>query len=173
MIFSTQLTTVFFSEYKLSQNKKQISIRLNPDRIASLRINTGELYRQLQNANFSMTAGHFFDLDQKITVNPIGEYKDIQEIADLIVTPNVRLRDIATVEFETPKATEGRHLDRTHAIGLNIFRESDANLVDVSTAVMAEVEKAKNNSAFNGSRTDAVFQQPCPRMAGRASCRRS
>lgn len=131
-------------------NKKQISIRLNPDRIASLRINTADLYRQLQSANFSMTAGHFFDLDQKITVNPIGEYKDIQEIADLIVTPNVRLRDIATVEFETPKATEGRHLDRTHAIGLNIFRESDANLVDVSTAVMAEVEKAKNNSAFNG-----------------------
>lgn len=131
-------------------NKKQISIRLNPDRIAALRINTADLYRQLQSANFSMTAGQFFDLNQKITVNPIGEYQSKEEIADLIVAPNVRLRDVATVEFETPKATEGRHLDRTHAIGLNIFRESGANLVEVSDAVMAEVEKAKNSSAFNG-----------------------
>ena len=131
-------------------NKKQISIRLNPDRIAALRINTGDLYRQLQSANFSMTAGQFFDLNQKITVNPVGEFQSKEEIADLIVAPNVRLSDIATVEFETPKATEGRHLDRTHAIGLNIFRESGANLVEVSEAVMSEVEKAKNSKAFNG-----------------------
>lgn len=131
-------------------NKKQISIRLNPERIAALRVNTADLYSQLQSANFSMTAGQFFDLNQKITVNPIGEYQSKEEIADLIVAPNVRLSDVATVEFETPKATEGRHLDRTHAIGLNIFRESGANLVEVSNAVMAEVEKAKNSSAFNG-----------------------
>lgn len=131
-------------------NKKQISIRLDPDRIAALRINTADLYRQLQSANFSMTAGQFFDLNQKITVNPVGEYQSKEEIADLIVAPNVRLSDVASVEFETPKATEGRHLDRTHAIGLNIFRESGANLVEVSEAVMAEVEKAKNSSAFNG-----------------------
>lgn len=131
-------------------NKKQISIRLNPDRIAALRINTADLYRQLQSANFSMTAGQFFDLNQKITVNPVGEYQSKEEIADLIVAPNVRLSDIASVKFETPKATEGRHLDRTHAIGLNIFRESGANLVEVSEAVMAEVDKAKDSSAFNG-----------------------
>ena len=131
-------------------NKKQISIRLDPDRIAALRIDTAEVYRQLQNANFSMTAGQFFELNQKITVNPVGEYRSKEDIRNLIVARNVRLSDIATVEFETPKATEGRHLDKTHAIGLNIFRESGANLVDVSTAVMAEVEKAKNSTAFNG-----------------------
>jgi multidrug efflux pump subunit AcrB len=33
---------------------------------------------------------------------------------------------------------------------LNIFRESGANLVEVSDAVMAEIENAKNSSAFSG-----------------------
>lgn len=131
-------------------NKKQISIRLDPDRIAALRINTADVYRQLQNANFSMTAGQFFDLNQKITVNPVGEYQSKEDISNLIVGRNIRLSDIATIEFETPKATEARHLDRTHAIGLNIFRESDANLVKVSESVMAEIEKAKTSKAFNG-----------------------
>jgi multidrug efflux pump subunit AcrB len=130
--------------------KKQISIRLDPDRVAALHVDVDALTRTLRAANFSMTAGQFFDLDQKITVNPSGEYKSKEEIADLIVMRNVRLSDIAKVIYEKPKAVEGRHLDRTHAIGLNIFRESGANLVDVSEAVMAEIENAKNSSSFNG-----------------------
>lgn len=130
--------------------KKQISIRLNPDRVAALHVDLGALTRTLREANFSMTAGQFFDLDQKITVNPTGEYKSKEEIADLMVMRNVRLSDIAEVMYETSKAMEGRHLDKTHAIGLNIFRESGANLVEVSDAVMAEIEKAKNSTLFNG-----------------------
>lgn len=130
--------------------KKQISIRLDPDRVAALHVDVAALTQTLRDANFSMTAGQFFDLDQKITVNPSGEYQSKEEIADIIVMRNVRLSDIAEVKYETPKAVEGRHLDKTHAIGLNIFRESGANLVEVSTAVMAEIENAKNSTAFSG-----------------------
>ncbi|GAC14625.1 efflux RND transporter permease subunit [Aliiglaciecola lipolytica] len=130
--------------------KKQISIRLDPQRIAALHIDTGKLTKTLRDANFSMTAGQFFDLDSKITVNPIGEYRSKEEIEDLIIERSIRLSDIAQVRYETPRAEEGRHLDRTHAIGLNIFRESGANLVEVSDAVMAEIEKARNSTAFNG-----------------------
>lgn len=130
--------------------KKQISIRLDPDRIAALHIDVADLSKTLREANFSMTAGQFFDLNQKITINPIGEYKSKEEIAELIVARNVRLSDIAEVKYEMPKATEGRHLDKGHAIGLNIFRESGANLVEVSTAVMAQIEAAKSSSAFKG-----------------------
>ncbi len=130
--------------------KKQISIRLDPDRVAALHVDVAALTQTLRDANFSMTAGQFFDLDQKITVNPNGEYQSKEEIADIIVMRNVRLSDIAEVKYETPKAVEGRHLDKTHAIGLNIFRESGANLVEVSTAVMAEIENAKNSTAFSG-----------------------
>jgi multidrug efflux pump subunit AcrB len=130
--------------------KKQISIRLDPDRVAALHVDVAALTQTLREANFSMTAGQFFDLDQKITVNPSGEYQSKEEIADIIVMRNVRLSDIAEVKYETPKAVEGRHLDQTHAIGLNIFRESGANLVEVSTAVMAEIENAKNSTAFSG-----------------------
>lgn len=130
--------------------KKQISIRLDPQRLAALHIDTNTLSKTLQDANFSMTAGQFFDLDQKITINPVGEFRSKQEIEDLIVAKNVRLSDIADVQFETPRREEGRHLDRTHAIGLNIFRESGANLVEVSERVMQEIERARTNTAFNG-----------------------
>ncbi|GAA0852703.1 efflux RND transporter permease subunit [Aliiglaciecola litoralis] len=130
--------------------KKQISIRLDPDRIAALHIDINSLSKTLNDANFSMTAGQFFDLEQKITINPVGEFRSKQEIADLIVTRNVRLSDIAEINYETPRPTEGRHLDKTHAIGLNVFRESGANLVQVSEAVMAHIEEVRASSEFNG-----------------------
>ncbi|TDF41347.1 efflux RND transporter permease subunit [Alteromonadaceae bacterium M269] len=130
--------------------EKQISIRLDADKISALHIDNAQLTQTLRNANFSMTAGSFFDLDQKITVNPVGEYRTLQDIENLLVTRTVRLKDIATVVYEKPKRVEGRHLDQTFAIGLDVFRESGSNLVEVSDRVLAVVEDAKANPAFRG-----------------------
>merc|ERR1712000_791145 len=130
--------------------KKQISIRLIPERITSLHIDTNELGRRLREANFSMTAGHFFANDQKFIVNPQGQFSDMRNIQQLYVAPGVMLKDIATVNYETPERNNGRHLDRAYAVGLNIFRESSSNLVEVSEQVMAVVEKTKQDPAFNG-----------------------
>ena len=132
--------------------KKQISIRLDQQLMAALQVNTNELTKALRNANFSLTAGSFIDTDieQKITVNPQGEFTSLQEIRDLMVKKGVRLSDIALVRYEKPKRTEGRHLDQSYAVGFNIFRESNSNMVEVSKNVMQVIEDANNNPAFNG-----------------------
>lgn len=130
--------------------KKQIAIRLDSDRIAALHVDANVLTKTLRDANFSMSAGHFFDDNQKIMVNPMGEFRSKEEIEDLIVGTNIRLKDIAEVNFETPRREEGRHLDQTYAVGFNIFRESSANLVQVSQDALKVIEDAEENPAFNG-----------------------
>lgn len=130
--------------------KKQIAIRLDSQRIAALHIDINTLAKRLRDANFSMSAGHFFDANQKIMVNPLGEFRSKEEIEDLIISKNIRLKDVADVGFETPRREEGRHLDQTYAVGFDVFRESGANLVEVSTNVLKVIEEAKGNPAFNG-----------------------
>ncbi|MCV2883923.1 efflux RND transporter permease subunit [Aestuariibacter sp. AA17] len=130
--------------------KKEISIRLNAEKIAALHIDTAQLVQRLRAENFSMTAGSFYDQAQKITVNPDGEFRTKEEIGDVLITPSVRLRDIADIIYETPRRVEGRHLDQTYAVGLDIFRESGSNLVEVSKGVLNVVNDAKQNTAFNG-----------------------
>ncbi|MGJ8681371.1 efflux RND transporter permease subunit [Paraglaciecola sp.] len=131
---------------------KQISIRLDPLLMASLQVNTNELSRALRSANFSISAGSFNDknYEQKITVNPQGEFNSVQDIENLMVKKGVRLSDIATVKFEKPKRTDGRHLDQSYAVGFNIFRESNSNMVEVSEQVLKVIDDANNNPAFNG-----------------------
>lgn len=130
--------------------KKQIAIRLLPEKIAALHVDTTALASTLRGANFSMTAGHITAMDQKILVNPMGEFTDISDFENLIIRDGVRLSDIATIAYETPERNEGRHLDRTFAVGFNIFRESGSNLVDVSGRVMKVIDNAKQDPAFNG-----------------------
>ncbi len=131
-------------------DKRQISIRLDSARISSLKINSQALAAKLRQFNFSMTAGHLFAQDNKILVNPIGEFQSIDEIRDLIVADNVRLKDIATINLEQPEAIEGRHLNQTYAIGLDIFKDSASNLVDVADRVLKVIDKAGASPQFNG-----------------------
>lgn len=130
--------------------KKQITIRLRPESIAAYNIDTNKLGNTLRNANFSMTAGHIFQGDEKILVNPVGEFTDMQDIKNLIIRDGIRLTDIADIAYELPRATEGRHLDRTFAVGFNVLRESGSNLVEVSERVMKVIEKAKTDPQFSG-----------------------
>lgn len=130
--------------------KKQIAIRVDQERMAALHVNATELVSTLNSANFSMSAGHIFEGSEKITVNPVGEYRSLEEIGALYIKKGVQLQDVAEIQFETPRRSEGRHLDQTYAVGFNIYRESGMNLVEVSERVMAVVNEANDNPAFNG-----------------------
>ncbi|WP_133471619.1 efflux RND transporter permease subunit [Paraglaciecola marina] len=132
--------------------QKQISIRLDQQLMTALQVKPNELANILKNANFSLSAGSYQDnnLKQKINVNPQGEFNSLQEIQDLMVKKGVRLSDIALVQYEKPKRIEGRHLDQTYAVGFNIYRESNSNMVAVSDDVMKVIDEANHNPAFNG-----------------------
>lgn len=130
--------------------KKQIAIRVDQQKMAALHVDSMVLINSLQAANFSMSAGHIFEGQEKISVTPQGEYRSLKEIEDLYISRGIQLRDIAEVGYETPRRTEGRHLDKTYAVGFNVFRESGSNLVDVSNRVWKVIDAANDNPAFNG-----------------------
>lgn len=130
--------------------KKQIMIRLQPGQLSALGITPQQVTTALQQANFAMSGGTTDDGRQQIRVSPQGEFTDIRDFAQLAVAPHARLADVATISYELPEAEEGRHLDRTYAVGFNVFRESGSNLVEVSAAVMAVIDEAKQDPAFNG-----------------------
>ena len=87
-------------------SKKQIAIRIDAARVAALHVDLNTLSQALQRANFSMTAGNIYEQEKRIAIKPIGEFQTIDEIAQLIIQPGILLKDIASVKYEVPKATE-------------------------------------------------------------------
>ncbi len=130
--------------------KRQVIIRLNPDKMRALNIDAPSIVRALQSNNFAMTAGELRSSEHSILVKPVGEYRELEQIAALPLRPGLSLREVATVQLELPKREDGRHLDQTYAVGMNVFKESGANLVEVAKAALAVVQAADKDPAFNG-----------------------
>lgn len=120
--------------------KKEIRIQLSVDRIIAHRVDIARLTETLRRSNFLVTAGKITDANRRFVVRPIGEFQNIDEIGGMIVGENgLRLRDIAEITYQHPRLYYGRHLDRRYAIGLDVFKESGANMVEVSSRIIKEI----------------------------------
>lgn len=129
---------------------RQITIRLSSDRMASHHIDAQQLTALLNKQNFSINAGAIKSDNQTIRVSPKGEYTNLNDIRTLKVNEHIYLGDIATINYEQKELEEGRHLNRSYAIGMNIFRESSSNLVDVSAKVVEKINEISTSNKFNG-----------------------
>ena len=129
---------------------RQISIRLLSDRMASHNIDIRQLTMMLQKENFTINAGSLKSEQASIRISPKGEFTKLNDIRTLKVSDNVYLGDIASVAFEQPEQVDGRHLDRNYAIGVNVFKESSANLVEVAGRVVKSVENIRDSRQFDG-----------------------
>ena len=131
--------------------KKQIRIELIPERLEAHNIDINQLSGELRSSNFSKTAGKVEEAGKRYLVRPIGEIGSVEEFRDLVIAEgNLRLGDIATVSYKSPEREYGRHLDRKYAIGLDVFKESGANTVEVSNRVMAEIEEINTMPEMRG-----------------------
>ncbi|MCL1092044.1 efflux RND transporter permease subunit [Shewanella profunda] len=132
--------------------QKQIEVRINADRLAASGFSAADLQERLGRENFVISAGTLRASNIVYQVSPKGEFRNLEDINALILIPGLTLGDIADVQFALPERIEGRHLDKHYAVGLDVFKESGANLVEVSERVLKVIEQAKQDQQFQGIR---------------------
>jgi HAE1 family hydrophobic/amphiphilic exporter-1 len=121
----------------------ELRILVDPVRLAAHGVDISELRSALEGANFSVSAGEVTGGQQRFLVRPIGEFQSLDDVRGFIVGGNVRLRDIADVRLVTPELTVGRHLNGRPGVGLDVFKSTGANIVDVADRVMAVVDEQR------------------------------
>jgi HAE1 family hydrophobic/amphiphilic exporter-1 len=131
-------------------DRKEIKIQLSADRIIEHRIDINRLVQTLRRSNFMVTAGKITDGNSRFMVRPVGELETFDDIGEIFVADNIRLKDIAEVVYEHPELTYGRHLNSRYAVGLDIFKEAGANLVDVTDRILAKIELIKELPEMEG-----------------------
>ncbi|HUG99848.1 MAG TPA: efflux RND transporter permease subunit [Gammaproteobacteria bacterium] len=140
-------------------DKREIRILLNADRIAAHGVDLNSLRMLLERSNFSVSAGRLTDGGRRFDLRPIGEMASIEDVRNILVRENLRLGDIADIELRSPEKLNARHLDRRYSIGLDVYKQPGANLVDVSRRVEAEVERAADNPQMRDVRVFALGDQ--------------
>jgi len=138
----------------------EVEIAIDADRLSAHGLSINELSDRLRTLNFSISAGQINDNGQRVRVQPVGEITDLQEMRDLVINAKgLRLGDIAEVRLKPARMSYGRRLDGNPAIGLDIFKERSANLVDVSRAALAEVEAIRAQDSMRDVQIKVIDNQ--------------
>ncbi len=138
----------------------EVEIAISPDRLTAHNLSINELSDRLRTLNFSISAGEIDDNGQRVRIQPVGEITDLQELRDLVIdNKGLRLGDIAEIRLKPTRMNYGRRLDGNPAVGLDIFKERSANLVEVSRAALAEVEAIRKQPSMRDVQIKVIDNQ--------------
>lgn len=138
----------------------EVEVAIDPSRLTAHNIALNELTQTLQAANFSVSAGQIEDGGRRLRVQPVGELTDLQQLRDLVINRNgLRLGDIADVRLKPARMDYGRRLDGHPAVGIDVFKERNANLVEVAKNAMAEVRAIQNEPELQGVQVKIIEDQ--------------
>jgi len=139
---------------------REVQIEIDSDRLNAAGLGLNDLYQRLSNANFSASGGLIKDGATRYHVQPVGEWRSIEEIRTLPINDRgLKLVDVADVNVKPGRLTYARHLDQRPAVAVEISKERSANLVEVGRAVMAEVERIRQEPELKGIQIYALGDQ--------------
>jgi HAE1 family hydrophobic/amphiphilic exporter-1 len=115
---------------------REIFIDLILDKVKLHSVDVGAVIASLQGASGNLVLGQVDDSGRRFTARAAGEFRSVDQVRDIRIDERgLKLSDIAEVSYEQPPISYGRHLDRSYAVALEVYKESTANTVDVVAAV--------------------------------------
>ncbi len=140
--------------------EKEVLIEVSQDRLNSLNIPIVSLLSTLRTSSVNISLGSITQNDKKYFARLSGEYRNLSEIENLIVTKDgMRLKDIATVQFGSREKAQRVALDGKGGVVLLVIKESEANAVAVCNRIKRELQNILTEDAFSGSTTKIFFDQ--------------
>ncbi len=138
----------------------EVEIAISSDRLSAHGLSLNDLATRLQSANFSVSAGEIDDGSRRIRVQPVGELQSLEQIRELVIAGGgVRLKDVAEVRLKPGRIDYGRRLDGKPAVGLDIFKERSANLVDVAGRIFDRLGVIAATPEFKGIQFKVISDQ--------------
>ena len=133
--------------------EREIQVAVNPIKLEGYGLSIVQINQAIAAANLDFPTGNTKTRDNRTTIRLSGKFKTIDELRNLpITTPagsKIRLADVADVQDGIKDAEKISRINQTNTILLQVFKQSDANAVEVSELVkntIATVEKDYQNN---------------------------
>ena len=126
---------------------RQIRIWLDADKMRAYAVAPGDIVQALRKENVELPGGRIESGTKEYTVKIKGEFPDVREFNDLIVSYRqgapIRLRDLGRAEDGMEDKRSIARFNGVLAVGMGIQKQSGTNTVEVVNRVKAEVEKIR------------------------------
>ena len=117
---------------------KVLTIYLKPEVFYSSSIRINDLIDTIRNNNINISAGYVEEGPMRYVTRIPGELKLLEEVKNLPVSNmGLTIADVARVTYDYPVKEDFNRLDGNETVRFQIYRASNANIVDVCNNVKA------------------------------------
>ncbi len=124
---------------------REVQVNLDPGRVQALQLPLDQVIESLRAANIDLPAGELEQGRYEVMVRAPAEYTDLDQIRDTVVAMRegapVTLGQIAEVEETHAKLSRIVRINGVPGIRMAVRKQADANTVEVTQAVEAEMER--------------------------------
>ncbi len=117
---------------------REISIQVDPARLAALNIPFSVLIDAIRAGNRNVPDGFLLNEDSQIVIKTRGELDRVRQLGDIPIPHDggvVHLRDVATIANTVSDPASAFHFNGEPAVAINLLRHEDANAVATIKAV--------------------------------------
>lgn len=135
--------------------QRVVRVQLDEAKVTAAGLSTYAVIEQLRADNFIVSAGHVTDGGQKVAVRVLSRFDDLADLRALPIAPGWKLGALASeiaIDFE--EATAYNRINGRDAIMIGVYKEADANTVEVCDAVRGLI-----HDQFDQERALATFRQ--------------
>ncbi len=129
---------------------QEVHVELDLDALESHGLRAADVLGVINAANLDMDLGSLQSDVVRYDVRTVARFEELDEIRELVLADSVRVRDVANVVAREPEVNYGRHLDRSFAIGIDVFKEPSANTVETVDRIMAKIAEIERDPALSG-----------------------
>ncbi len=119
--------------------EKEVKVSVDLNKMEALQLNFGDVAMALQTENLTMSGGEVLTDGMRRAVRVVGEFADMEMIRDIVVKnefqKEVRLRDIATVEFDYKEADSYAREYGNPVVMLDVIKRAGENLIIASDKI--------------------------------------
>ncbi|MFH2001372.1 MAG: efflux RND transporter permease subunit [Planctomycetota bacterium] len=141
--------------------EREIRIEVDPEKIKALGLPLDRVLTAIRDANLDQPAGQIEQGRYQVTLRAPAEFMDLEQIRRTVITMRqgapVPLGQIAEIRDTYRKLTRIVRVNGDLGLRIGIRKQADANTVEVSKAILAEIEQV--NADFPQIRVVPVVNQ--------------
>jgi HAE1 family hydrophobic/amphiphilic exporter-1 len=131
----------------------EIQIRVDQQKLSQLGISIGQISERIRSENVNLSGGRLEEGNQRFLVRTLNEFQSVDEFRDAIIAyvaeRPVYLRDVASVEQGYKDREAITRVKGQESVELAIYKEGDANTVQVAERIQRRLETARKSLPEN------------------------
>src|SRR5690606_6689036 len=129
--------------------EREIQVKVNPEKLAGYGLTITQIQQLIAASNFDFPTGNIKTQNNQTTIRLSGKFTSLDQMRNLpITTPTgafIRLSDVAEVSDGIKDIEKIARINQENTILMQVFKQSDANAVEVSGLVKKTIETIQND----------------------------